>query len=77
VALGGGRRRPGEAIDPRVGFSDLAEVGTDVTARPLGVVHAADETAADAAAAVLRSAYRIADTGAVPRDPVLEAVGAG
>jgi thymidine phosphorylase len=60
VALGGGRRRDGDRIDPRVGFTGLAPLGADVgPGAPLGQVHAADDTAAEAAAAALRAAYRL------------------
>jgi thymidine phosphorylase len=62
VALGGGRQREGDAVDPRVGFSDLAEPGAAVgPGMPLARVHAADEAAAEAAAARLRAAYALGD----------------
>ncbi|PIO98427.1 thymidine phosphorylase [Pleomorphomonas carboxyditropha] len=62
VGLGGGRTRPQDAIDPSVGFSALAGRGEDVGPdRPLGFVHAASESAADAAAAALVAAYRLGD----------------
>jgi len=64
VALGGGRRREGDVIDPRVGFTGLATMGDPVgPSHPLGRVHAADEAGADAAAATLRAAYRIGPGG--------------
>jgi len=64
VALGGGRRREGDRIDPRVGFTDLATIADQVgPSHPLGRVHAADEASADAAAATLRAAYRIGPGG--------------
>jgi thymidine phosphorylase len=34
VALGGGRRRPGEHIDPAVGFADLCPLGAAATTTP-------------------------------------------
>jgi thymidine phosphorylase len=74
VALGGGRSRPGEAIDHTVGFTGLAGVGETVDgAGPLGIVHARDEAAAERAAAALRRAYRI---GEAPEQPpvVLERI---
>lgn len=62
VALGGGRTRPGAAIDHAVGFTDLAPVGETVDReRPLGLVHARDGAAAERAAAALRRAYRIGE----------------
>ncbi len=70
VALGGGRVKPTDAIDPAVGFSGLAGLGDAVGPdRPLGWVHARDEAAADAAAAALRAAYGLG--GAAPRGPVV------
>ncbi len=41
IELGGGRTRPEDAIDPRVGFTDLARPGDRDGL--LGIVHAADE----------------------------------
>ncbi|WP_026790695.1 thymidine phosphorylase [Pleomorphomonas oryzae] len=62
VGLGGGRTRPQDPIDPSVGFSALAGLGEDVGSdHPLGFVHAANESAADAAAAALIAAYRFGD----------------
>ena len=61
IELGGGRHRADDAIDPRVGFTQLAGIGMAVgpDEEPLAVVHAADEAAADRAAAALRSAYTV------------------
>ncbi len=43
IGLGGGRTRPQDDIDPRVGFSDLARPGDRLgIGDPLGTVHAAD-----------------------------------
>jgi thymidine phosphorylase len=62
IDLGGGRRRPQDSIDHRVGFSDLLPLGTKVTAGdPIATVHAADEDAAERAAASLLDSYRISD----------------
>jgi thymidine phosphorylase len=62
VALGGGRARAGDAIDPRVGFSDVRTVGTRVArGEPLAIVHAASDGSADAALRSLQAAIRIAD----------------
>lgn len=62
IELGGGRTGPEDAIDPRVGFTDLAAPGASDGL--LGIVHAADETAADRAEAALRAAYRMGETPA-------------
>ncbi len=62
VGLGGGRTRPQDAIDPSVGFSALAGLGENVGPdQPLGFVHAASDSAADAAAAALVAAYQLGD----------------
>ena len=73
VALGGGRTRPGEAVDPRVGISALLPVGTPVeSGTPLCLVHAATVDAAEAAVRALGVAYVVADAAPVGRAPVLE-----
>ncbi len=63
IGLGGGRRRPDDLIDPAVGLTHRAgpgdEGGPD---RPLAVVHARTEAAADAATAAVLAAYRLGDT---------------
>lgn len=60
VALGGGRQRAGEAIDPSVGLSDVLAVGTPVQAgQALARVHARNVEEAQAAAQTLRSAIEI------------------
>lgn len=73
VGLGGGRVRPQDDIDPRVGFERLAGLGDHVEAdHPLGVVHAADETSARIAAQALRAAYVVGEGDAPDRGPVRE-----
>jgi len=60
VALGGGRRTPGDAIDYAVGFDRLAGLGATVDAEtPLARIHARAETAAAEAAHRLAEAYEI------------------
>ena len=62
VALGGGRTRPQDEIDPAVGLTQLAGIGMRVEpGTPLGVVHARDQGRAKAAAARLRAAYTIGE----------------
>jgi thymidine phosphorylase len=62
VALGGGRTRPQDTIDPAVGLTALAAIGDDVDReRPLGVVHARTTADADAASRQLRAAYQVGD----------------
>ncbi|MFN3674128.1 MAG: thymidine phosphorylase, partial [Bosea sp. (in: a-proteobacteria)] len=60
VALGGGRMRAQDAIDPAVGLSALAGLGEAVGPdRPLCLVHARDEEGFAQAQERLRRAYRI------------------
>lgn len=62
VRLGGGRLKGGDTVDPRVGFSALAAPGAQVgPGAPLAMVHAASESAADAAVAALQAAYRLGE----------------
>ncbi len=61
VALGGGRRRPQDDIDPAVGLSELAFPGERVgPGRPLARVHARNLAQAEQAAAALLAAYQVA-----------------
>jgi thymidine phosphorylase len=67
VALGGGRTRAADAIDPAVGLTDLVAIGDGVASGdPLGLVHARTEAAAQAAAATVQRAYRLAASGNAP-----------
>jgi thymidine phosphorylase len=77
VALGGGRTRPHDSVDHAVGLTDLARVGERVDGgRPLGIVHARSEAAAETAAGALRHAYTVGE-GEPSRGPVvLERMGA-
>lgn len=62
VALGGGRRVPGERIDPRVGLSHLVPLGTPVAAgEAIARVHAASDEAAAAAVAAVQAAFTVGD----------------
>ncbi len=62
VTLGGGRRRASDSIDYAVGLTGIAGPGAEVGSdRPLAIVHARDEAAAQAAAAEVRAAMRIED----------------
>jgi thymidine phosphorylase len=76
VALGGGRTRPQDPIDHAVGLTGLAGIGDMVDAnRPLAVVHARSEEAAEAAARMVRAAYVISDAKAEPGALILERIG--
>jgi thymidine phosphorylase len=74
VALGGGRQRPGEPVDPRVGLSHVLPLGRVVAAgEPLARVHAADAQAAQQAARVVAAALHVGERG-VAGPLVLETV---
>ncbi|MGL4575209.1 MAG: thymidine phosphorylase [Burkholderiaceae bacterium] len=60
VALGGGRSKPGDKVDPRVGISQVLPVGTRVQrGDPLLHVHAATPAAAEQALAALARAVQV------------------
>ncbi len=62
IELGGGRTRPQDTIDHRVGLTEVAGLGESVGLdRPLCVVHAATEDGFDRAVARLRTAFRVGD----------------
>jgi thymidine phosphorylase len=61
-ALGGGRRKLGDTIDPRVGFSALCAVGDSLQAgQPLAMVHAANEADAARAVSALQAAVTLSE----------------
>jgi len=63
IDLGGGRRRPQDKIDHRVGFGDILPLGTKVSRGDrIATVHAVDEASAEKAAADLSANYRIVET---------------
>ncbi|MGF1608993.1 MAG: thymidine phosphorylase, partial [Kiloniellales bacterium] len=71
MALGGGRRRAGDTIDHAVGLSEIAGLGEPVGPdRPLALIHARDDAAAEAAAKTLRHIVQVADK-APPMVPVV------
>jgi thymidine phosphorylase len=75
VSLGGGRRRGGDAVDPRVGLSHLLPVGAWVRAgEPLAQVHAASQASAGEAAAAVQRAYLLADAAPADAPVVLEVI---
>jgi len=60
VALGGGRRRPTDAIDFAVGLTELVELGQQVAVgQPLAMVHARTQEAAELAVKEIQAAYEI------------------
>jgi len=71
VELGGGRRMAGDSIDPRVGFTQFAQIGQHLQAgEPLAVVHAADVAAAEHARQQLLGRLQIQAAPVTPA-PVL------
>ncbi len=64
VELGGGRRKAGDALDLRVGLSQVRQLGEHLEAsEPIAFVHAADCASAERAAAQLQKACTITDAG--------------
>ena len=74
VALGGGRTREDDPVDHSVGLTEVAAPGEEVArgGRPLAMVHAADEQAAQRATEALRAAYALNDGAPKEPPPVLE-----
>jgi thymidine phosphorylase len=77
IALGGGRRRASDLVDPAVGLADMQGPGESVGPdRPLGIVHARSMAEAMEAAATLRAAVVVRDGPAGPvGPPVLQRIG--
>ncbi len=64
IELGGGRKRPDDRIDHRVGFSSILPLGSGITRGDMiAVVHAADAASAERAARQLAEIYTISDAG--------------
>jgi thymidine phosphorylase len=75
VALGGGRRVASDAIDARVGLSQVQPLGTRITAgEPLMLVHASADDAAHAAMTRIARAIRIAPRAPPPGPAVIEKI---
>ncbi|MGC4078666.1 MAG: thymidine phosphorylase [Rubrivivax sp.] len=67
VELGGGRRRGGDVIDPRVGLDEMVALGEMRRAgEPLARVHAADDAGAARAVAAVQAAVTLADSAPPP-----------
>jgi thymidine phosphorylase len=76
VDLGGGRRTIGDAIDHRVGLSDLLPLGSAVSkGQPLARVHAASKDDARRAVEAVRLSYRIAAEPPAKAPVVIEKIG--
>ncbi|WP_076412768.1 thymidine phosphorylase [Shewanella sp. UCD-KL12] len=62
VTLGGGRRKPGDALDYSVGLTEVCALGDSITNdKPIAMIHAQSESAFDEAAAAVRGAIKVAD----------------
>jgi len=73
LALGGGRKVPTDKIDYAVGLSRCAPIGDAVGPdRPLALIHARTEAAAERAVAMLQSAAQIGATAPAARPLILD-----
>jgi len=76
LALGAGRKKKGDPVDPAVGVVVLARIGDRVApGEPLAEIHARDEAAWEAAARALRAAYRLSPTLVARPDAAYQVVG--
>ncbi|HEY0212472.1 MAG TPA: thymidine phosphorylase [Paenirhodobacter sp.] len=70
MALGGGRLRAGDRVNPSVGFTGLAVIGEEMAqGEPLALIHASTREAADRAIAAVLAAYELGDD--LPEEPPL------
>lgn len=75
IALGGGRTRPDEPIDHRVGFSGLKPLGTKVTKdEPFAFVHAASEDAAQKSRSRLLEIYAVSEEAPAERPVIVSKI---
>ncbi len=75
VALGGGRRHIGDAVDARVGLSQIRPIGSRVQAgEPLLRVHAPSAEAAEAAIRASAAALRLGDEPVQPGPLIFEEI---
>ena len=73
VALGGGRLRAGDKVDPRVGLSNILPLGSQLRAgQALLQIHAATDADADAAEQRLLAAISIADEAPAAQPLIVE-----
>ena len=77
VALGGGRRHPGDAIDHRVGLSDILPLGMRVKkGQPIAMVHAATEESLSVALQAVSEACSISQDAPANQPIILSRIGA-
>jgi len=75
VSLGGGRRRPSDAIDFAVGLTELGALGAKIEAgQPLARVHARTLAAAQQAIDEIQAAYRVDEAAPQPHPVVYRTV---
>ena len=75
IALGGGRTRPQDSIDPSVGLTGLKRVGARIErGEPLAMIHARDAASAERAELALRAAYRIGEAEPAEGPVILERI---
>ena len=74
IGLGGGRARETDDIDHGVGLTEVAAPGERAGPgeRPLALVHARDDEAAQRAVDELRAAFTLGDGASTIPDPILE-----
>lgn len=77
VRLGGGRRRPDDSVDPRVGLSAMRPLGTQLQrGEPFAKVHAATAADADVAVNAVLAAIELSPDVPVESAPILKRVSA-
>ncbi|WP_311030565.1 thymidine phosphorylase [Mesorhizobium koreense] len=75
VGLGGGRRKPEDAVDHAVGITGLLPVGAEVAkGDALAIVRARSKASAEEAAATILAAYSLGETRPSRRKPVMRRV---
>jgi thymidine phosphorylase len=73
VQLGGGRKRPDDAIDLSVGLTSVAQAGERLEEEsPVCLVHARDEASWEQAAERIRSAVRLSEEPVAAPPIILE-----
>jgi pyrimidine-nucleoside phosphorylase len=75
VALGAGRSRADQAVDPSAGLELLVERGERVTrGQPIAVIHARSKRLAESELARVKGAFAFAERVRKPKKIVLERV---
>lgn len=75
IALGGGRTRPDEEIDHRVGLDGLKPLGTRVQkGEPIAFIHAADRQMAGEMRKMVAALYTIEDEQPAPRPVIVSRI---